>query len=774
MTIDFIGMRTRNVIRYALASVALFAVAEMAVAQEEPANRLANVVGVAIGEYSKGVDEHGRLTSAQEYQETLDFLVDAESIAQRLTGTRAVAVRAVLDTIALAVRAKVPPPRLDELHNRFVAALGDAAKLDLPTQPLSVADGRAVYEGNCASCHGARGLGDGPAAKGLDPAPPAIGAAGALADASPALLYRAISAGVPGTSMPAWGGMLTPQQRWNALSYVQSLRTSPEQVADGRRLFLQRCPACTGGGLAPNASAAASDSAVARVLSRLPADIASFDWLSHHSDRELGQAISAGAAGAADAAGTRLPAGAHAPGDSDVASMVAYVRTLPVALGGALGPPPTPDSGSAIAAQTVVAMLDQALAAARAGQPDEAHDRAFDAYIAFEPLETPARAKSPGVVAAMEHRFADFKAQITQRDLHGARNTRDAIEASLPSVVALTQRTSGAWEAFLQSLLIILREGFEAILVIGAIVAFLIKTGNRDRLRAIWIGAGLGVAASALTAVILQTALRAVPASRDLIEGISMLAAVVVLFWVSYWLISKVEAAKWQTFIRHKVAGALAAGGGKALALVAFLAVYREGAETALFYQALFGEGAHLVVPLSLGIGCGAIALAVIFTLFYRYGVKIPLRPFFTITSALLYYMAFVFMGKGIRELQEVNVVPITVLHGFPHVEAMGIYATLETSGAQLLLIVLLAIALAKTFWPLRAMPAPTGRGRGKEKGAGDAPTSPIGARTRRTARRSRGGATQDTSFHPRDRDAPRCVHDGTTPHAPAHRVRRG
>ena len=183
-----------------------------------------------------------------------------------------------------------------------------------------------------------------------------------------------------------------------------------------------------------------------------------------------------------------------------------------------------------------------------------------------------------------------------------------------------------------------------------------------------------------------------------------MLVAVVVLFSVSYWLISKVEAAKWQQFIRDKVSSALNRGGGTALAFVAFLAVYREGAETALFYQALFGQGGKLVTPILLGIVVGSVILALIFTLFYRYGVRIPLRPFFAVTSVLLYYMAFVFMGKGIRELQEVNAFPMTVLRGFPHVDGMGIFPTLETLGGQLLLVVLFVAALAKTFWPRRSV----------------------------------------------------------------------
>jgi len=338
----------------------------------------------------------------------------------------------------------------------------------------------------------------------------------------------------------------------------------------------------------------------------------------------------------------------------------------------------------------------------------DASDRAFDAYLAFEPIESRARARDPGVVASMEKLYNDFKGAVRANDLRSAERALDALESNMPKVVQLTRPTGSASEAFLQSLLIILREGFEAILVIGAVVAFLLKTGHRERLKSIWMGIGFALVASAVTAVVLRTVLLAIPASQDIIEGLTMLVAVGVLFSVSYWLISRVEAAKWQQFIREKVNNALEHGGGRALAFVAFLAVYREGAETALFYQALFNEGAHVVLPITLGILVGFAALAVIFTLFYRFGVRIPLRPFFSVTSVLLYYMAFVFMGTGIRELQEGNAVPITLIRGFPTVEAIGLYPTWETVIAQMLLLALFVFAVAKTFWPKRSVALPT------------------------------------------------------------------
>jgi high-affinity iron transporter len=308
----------------------------------------------------------------------------------------------------------------------------------------------------------------------------------------------------------------------------------------------------------------------------------------------------------------------------------------------------------------------------------------------------------------MERLFAEFKVAVRSNDLRAAEKVRDAIEATLPDVVALSVPAGSGAEAFWQSFLIIVREGFEAILVIGAIVAFLTKTGHRHRLRSIWTGVVMGVAGSAITAVVLKTLLSAVPASKEFIEGVSLLLAVAVLFSVSYWLISKVEAAKWQQFIKEKVTAALEQGGGRALTFVAFLAVYREGAETALFYQALFNEGPNVALPLSLGILAGLFMLGVIFTLFYRFGVRIPLRPFFSVTSVLLYYMAFVFTGKGIKELQEGNLIPLSAIRGFPHVEWLGLYPTWQGVLAQLTLLLLFAFAVLRTFWPKRSVALPT------------------------------------------------------------------
>jgi high-affinity iron transporter len=584
-------------LKIGLAAAVFFVVfAGPATAQENSAKRLSSIVSVAVEEYGKAVDNHGKLISKDEYSETTGFLDDARVVAQRLRGYNAPQTQAVLDTIIDAVRRKVPPADLRLIAARFNGALGAAGALDLPTAPLDTARGNTLFTQNCSSCHGDKGLGDGPVASGLHMPVPGIGSAKLTPDLSPTLAYNVVSVGVSGTPMASFATSLTPQDRWNIVNYMYALR------------------------------------------------------------------------------GTRM--------------------VLPAAAADATAAPGTP------AAHAVLALLDSALDFAKAGRIADAGDRAFDAYIAFEPLETPARARQPGLVSSMERHFADFKGALRGKDLSIAQHARDAIALDLPRIVELTRPTGSGWSAFFQSFLIILREGFEAILVIGAIVAFLIKTGNRDRLHSIWMGIIAGLAASALMAVIMVTVLSHLPTSREVVEGVTMLIAVAVLFSVSYWLISKVEAAKWQKFIRGKVSTALDHGGGKALVLVAFLAVFREGAETALFYLALFSEGGNVAIPLTLGIVVGFGALAVIFTLFYKFGVRIPMRPFFTVTSVLLYYMAFVFIGKGIRELQEGNVIGITVLPGMPSVPSMGIFPSMETLVAQGILLLLFVFMVVRTFIP--------------------------------------------------------------------------
>ena len=255
------------------------------------------------------------------------------------------------------------------------------------------------------------------------------------------------------------------------------------------------------------------------------------------------------------------------------------------------------------------------------------------------------------------------------------------------------------WRALLNSLFIILREGFEAILIISALTAYLIKTGNDNKIKVVYQGAGFALLASIFTAFLIQSIFVQNPAGQEIMEGATMLLAAIVLFYVSYWLTSKAEAAKWRAFIQEKVKVSLSQGSLFALGFTAFLAVYREGAETVLFYQALLASGEGLDTGLIwLGFLLGSGTLAGVFFIFKLGSVRIPIRLFFTLTSIFLYYLAFSFTGQGIIEFQVGGLISATPVAFIPQIDFLRIYPTVESLTCQGILLAAALLAMAYLF----------------------------------------------------------------------------
>ena len=252
----------------------------------------------------------------------------------------------------------------------------------------------------------------------------------------------------------------------------------------------------------------------------------------------------------------------------------------------------------------------------------------------------------------------------------------------------------GGYGLFLNAFIIILREGFEAILVISALVAYLTRSGNREKVRTVYMGGVWALVASIITAYILSTVIVLGEEGQEALEGVTMLLATAVLFYVSYWLITKSEVTRWQGYIKSKVDSSIGKGSAWALGLASFMAVYREGAETALFYLALFSTSQGSMGPAIAGFATGSLILVIIFLLF-KYGeMRLPIGPFFAVTSTLLYYLAFVFAGKGIHALQEAEWISETYWEAIPRVSFFGIYPTFEGIALQAALIGAMLIAV--------------------------------------------------------------------------------
>jgi high-affinity iron transporter len=169
----------------------------------------------------------------------------------------------------------------------------------------------------------------------------------------------------------------------------------------------------------------------------------------------------------------------------------------------------------------------------------------------------------------------------------------------------------------------------------------------------------------------------------ELVEGATLLLAAAVLLFVSSWLLGQREARQWKDRLQQKARAAFSERGLIALFAVGFLAVFREGAETVLFLFALAaGEGAAWL-PITTG---GGVALAVLLAAFYAvraFGLRLPLRAFFTVTAWSLLALAVIYVGRGVHAMQEVGLVTETALAGLPKVRALGLYPYVETLAAQ-------------------------------------------------------------------------------------------
>ncbi|HMM21372.1 MAG TPA: FTR1 family iron permease [Selenomonadales bacterium] len=340
-------------------------------------------------------------------------------------------------------------------------------------------------------------------------------------------------------------------------------------------------------------------------------------------------------------------------------------------------------------------VLQQSVTVYKQGDAAKARDLVNDAYFGvFEKdgMERAVMSNISGKRASIEEYKISAIRKLMANQAPAAQVEKEvkALVAMLrEDAVQLDGKQQSPTEAFLASFLILVREGFEAILVIGAIIAYLIKSGNAAKTRSVYYSSLAAILASFITAIAFQQLFSISGANQEILEGATMLLAVVVLFSVSHWMVGKAETRAWQNYIEGKVQESLSGGNTWSLGAAAFLAVYREGAETVLFYQALFADADGQQNMIWGGFAAGCVALVVIFVLIRFGSVRIPLKPFFLGTSALMYLLSISFAGGGVKELQEAGVVGVTPVPWVETVDLLGIYPTWETLTPQIVLLLL-------------------------------------------------------------------------------------
>ncbi len=313
-------------------------------------------------------------------------------------------------------------------------------------------------------------------------------------------------------------------------------------------------------------------------------------------------------------------------------------------------------------------LVDEAVAAAVSGKRDEAYDIARTAYLDhFELAEVPLRLRNPNLVLDLEFKFAELRNGIRDGDsLAQVRADAVAVQQGLRQVDrSLADKGLAApLIAFAFSFTILFREGLEAVLLVAILLGSL-KAGRATNYRRPLMG-GIAAAILATIATWLLAAfvIEIAPFQRELIEGITAFAAVVVLFVITFWLVARLEHRHWMEFMRARVSSAIASGTALAFAGLGFTAVYREGFETALFYQALalFAEG--LMLWIVLGAITATVALVVVGYAILKLGKRLPLKPMLMTAAMLLLALSLAFVGNAVRSLQEGDWIGVTPVDG--------------------------------------------------------------------------------------------------------------
>ena len=361
---------------------------------------------------------------------------------------------------------------------------------------------------------------------------------------------------------------------------------------------------------------------------------------------------------------------------------------------------------------TIRMQLDETLRLHGEGNYDGALLTSRSAYLdSYESIEIPLRPIDPDFTLDMEIKFAEL------RNLIQAHASYEEVEAKIVELrrgLDESERlVSGTGIlaptiAFSTSFSIVFREGLESALIIGAILTYLEASRNNKFKKHVYYGIVIAIAATAVTWFIAEFIIEISGASRELIEAIAGISAVAVLFWVSFWVLNKIETKRWIEFVKAKVWKATTTGSIMVFVMLSFFTVYREGFETVLFYQAMLSFAKYMEWYVVAGLVVGLAVIVATTIAVRKLGRRLPLKVLFALTMGIGAYMSIAFMGNAIREFQEVGYISTTHLIGtVPRLDInlatmTGIHPTLETIVAQ---IALLAVYVVGSLYILIISP---------------------------------------------------------------------
>jgi len=624
--------RDRVFLAVILAAVAALFFSNLARAQDATQTILHLLDYIAV-DYPEAVAD-GEIRNAAEFAEMREFAATTRTLLDGLpTSSGRDNLLRDAEQLAARIEARAPAHEIASLAGSLRTSIARLYGVQTsPSRTPDLASGRVLYEQHCAACHGAEGFGDGVAGKALEPAPTNFHDRARASQRSAYGLYSTITLGVDGTGMRAFSE-LTEAQRWELAFHVANFAADDATRSKGAALW----------------SAGKGRDAFPQL-------------------------------GPVAALSTNETLAAH--GEDGVA-IQAYLRAHPDVL---IQSKPHPIR---FASET----LEKSVQAHAANDRATAGQLAIQAYLeGYELAEASVRAADADLATRTERAMMAYRMLLqSNASSEQVRQQADAVQELLRASLDRIETTrSTAVATFTSALVILLREGMEAILVVAAILAFLARANRPEARR--WVHAGwiAALALGGLTWAVSNYLIQISGASREVTEGATALISAGLLLYVGYWLHSKSHGAAWQKFIRDKVGGALSRGGAQLLAVVSFLAVYREVFETVLFYQALAAqapEAGHVIVAGSL---LGAVLLTGAAWAILRASVRLPVGTFFSVSGMILVVLAVIFTGQGIAALQEAGQIGVTPLGSFS-LSFLGIHPTVETWLAQLAVLLLVA-----------------------------------------------------------------------------------
>ena len=638
-----------------IATIPLRSFAQKANTSDTSPRALVHVLDYIAQDYS-GAVSNGKILKQSEFAEQKQFSVSAASMYRELVNSGNLKDNGVIgdkiNDLQKSIDQKADPKVIADIAHDIKDKVIKATGMKVaPMKWPSLEKGKTLFAGLCTNCHGAEGNGKGKLAAQLDPKPTNFMSGKRITTLSPFQAFNTIRMGVSGTAMPSFK-KLDDQEAWDLAFYIKSLQSNANH---------------------PDLASAKSGN-----LSTLRSKI-SLEQVATLNDQQLEKALT----------------------KNNIAKPEIALAELRLA-----GPKDIAGSSLDLARS----YLNDVRQLYAEGHVNEARKKAVMAYLnGIEPVEPSLRAHAPGLIFTLEQQMtsirSNIEAKVSAAKLNAAIQTADS-SIQKASMVLQTKHNS-PWFDYIMAASILLREGLEAFLIILAILGVINALG--DKKAALWVHGGwilavlFGVVAWFFTDWIISIGFG--PVHRELMEGGVSLVAVVVLLYVGFWLHSKTEVNKWKEFIDVRVKNMLKGGNLVGLASIAFFAVFREALESVLFLSALSIEGGSND---NLAVGAGALTailvVIILGALALRFSARLPLRKLFKYSSFMLGLLSVVLVGKGIHSLQEVGWLSSTNAPFSFHISLIGIYPTLQTIIAQLLILALLVVVWNYPKWKARRL----------------------------------------------------------------------